>query len=107
MQRLTLTVERLKGVWITRKRGSSSRMNQYHSLLMIQWETVRFLKAYRTPTGLRAFARLYILVHPFFAGPYYAWVAGAGTGNDDSSWPFQTNLAFAIALSVFTGIMWK
>jgi len=60
--------------------------------------------SYRTPTGLRAFARLYILLHPLFVGPYYAWVAGAGRDNNVDSWPFQTSLGFAIALAIFTAV---
>jgi len=106
MQRLTLAVERLKEAGLPG--NEAARINQYHSLLMNQWETARFIKSYRTPTGLRAFARLFILIYPFFAGPYYAWVAGAGKQNDDNlnanNWPYQTNLAFAIALAVFTGV---
>lgn len=108
MQRLTLAVER------TKEAGSpgneAARINQYISLLMKEWETAKFIKVYRTPSGLRAFARLYILVHPFFTGPYYAWVAGAGqadalAGGDSSSyWPSQTNLAFAICLAIFTAV---
>ena len=72
---------------------------------------------YRTPYGLRAFARLYILLHGFFIGPYYAYIAGAHDSSWYSaevraersypeyvSWPFQTNVAFAAVLSVFTSI---
>jgi hypothetical protein len=106
MQRLTLAVER------TKEAGSpgneAARINQYHSLLMKEWETAKYIKVYRTPSGLRAFARLYILVHPFFTGPYYAWVAGAGQsdalGAGDAYWPSQTNLAFAICLAIFTAV---
>lgn len=102
MQRLTLAVERMKEAGLPG--NEAARINQYHSLFMIQWETARFIKGYRTPVGLRAFARLYILVYPFFAGPYYAWVAGAGIDDQTESWPPQANLGFAIALAVFTGV---
>jgi hypothetical protein len=102
MQRMSIAVERLKEAGLPG--NEAARINQYHSLLTKEWETARFIKSYRTPTGLRAFARLYILLHPVFVGPYYAWVAGAGRDNNVDSWPFQTSLGFAIALAIFTGV---
>ena len=103
MWRLSLGVERLKAVGLPG--NEAARMNQYLMLLMRDWENCRVIKGYRTPHGLRAFARLYILTHPFFIGPYYAWVAGAGRNLDElAGWPWQTNLAFAISLAVFTGV---
>jgi hypothetical protein len=101
MQRLSLAVERMKEAGLPG--NEAARINQYHSLLLKEWEMARFVKNYRTPTGLRAFARLYILVHPLFVGPYYAWVAGAGRDSSDN-WPFQTSLGFAIALAIFTAV---
>ena len=101
LQRLTLAVERMKEAGLPG--NEAARINQYHTLLMKEWEDARNIKSYRTPTGLRAFARLYILVHPLFAGPYYAWVAGAGLG-EDGTWPSQTSIAFAVCLAVFTGL---
>jgi hypothetical protein len=101
IQRLSLAVERMKEAGLPG--NEAARINQYHSLLLKEWEVVRCIKNYRTPTGLRAFARLYILVHPVFVGPYYAWVAGAGRDSSDN-WPFQTSLSFAIALAIFTAV---
>ena len=64
MQKLTLAVEALKEAGLSAT--EAARISQYHSLMMLKWEEARYIKAYRTPHGLRAFARLYILIHPFF-----------------------------------------
>eukprot|EP00793_Prasinoderma_coloniale_P004225 PRCOL_00006401-RA len=101
LSRLSLAVERMKAVGLPG--NEAARMNQYLMLLTKEFEQCRAIKGYRTPTGLRAFGRLYILTHPFFIGPYYAWVAGAGRV-EASQWPFQANLGFAIALAIFTGV---
>ena len=54
--------------------NESSRMRQYSCLTMRAWEKLRFIKRYRTPIATRAFARVYIFVHPIFWGPYYAYL---------------------------------
>ncbi len=45
----------------------------------------------------RVFSRVYIMLHPFIMGPYYAYIGGAGQAQGA-----QTNYAFAVMLAVFT-----
>ena len=49
---------------------------------------LRFIKHYRTPVSLRAFARIFILILPILYGPYYADLANS------------TNIGFSSAFSV-------
>jgi hypothetical protein len=51
---------------------------------------LRYLKDYRTPAGLRVFAKLFIMFTPIAFGPYYALVAKS------------TNLLYAIMLNIVT-----
>ena len=46
--------------------NESSRMRQYITLTMKAWENLRYIKRDRTPVATRAFARVYIFLHPFF-----------------------------------------
>ena len=34
--------------------------------------------------GMRVFARVYIVIHPFLYGPYFAWLAREARGGSDS-----------------------
>jgi hypothetical protein len=76
--------------------NEASRVNQYNCLLQIDFEALVMVKCYRTPNIARSFVRLMVLVCPIFYGPYFAWVSGIIGGGA------QTNLAFAIALTVLT-----
>eukprot|EP00038_Savillea_parva_P009531 m.184132 g.184132 ORF g.184132 m.184132 type:complete len:413 (+) comp16043_c0_seq1:85-1323(+) len=58
--------------------NEASRMRQYFTRLITSYEHLRSLKSYRTPLGIRAFARAFILLTPIVMGPYYAYLAGAG-----------------------------
>ena len=68
--RISLAVEELK--YAGQPGNESSRMRQYVTLTMRAWERLKFIKKYRTPIATRAFARVYIFLHPIFWGPYYA-----------------------------------
>ena len=70
--------------------GEATRIRAFESSILMSVEQLRALKEYRTPLGLRSFARLFILIIPIMFGPYYVTVALA------------TNLPFAIATSVVT-----
>jgi len=69
-QKLSMAVEELK--YAGQPGNESSRMRQYITLTMKAWENLRYIKRYRTPVATRAFARVYIFLHPFFWGPYYS-----------------------------------
>jgi len=70
--RISLAVEELK--YAGQPGNESSRMRQYITLTMKAWENLRYIKRYRTPIATRAFARVYIFLHPIFWGPYYAYL---------------------------------
>lgn len=55
--------------------GEASRLHQYHSYMQQRFEHLRQFKYYRTPQATRSFGRVYILVLPWFTGPYWAWMA--------------------------------
>ena len=65
--------------------NESSRLRQYVTLTMCAWEKLKFIKKYRTPIATRAFARVYIFLHPIFWGPYYARLVEQMVGDDDAS----------------------
>jgi hypothetical protein len=79
--------------------NEASRINQYHSILQIDFEALAMVKSYRTPNVSRSFVRIMVLVMPIFYGPYFAWVSGSIGGGA------QTNPAFAIALTIVTVIV--
>ena len=58
--------------------NEAARIRQFSNQLLIAWEGLRSIKRYRTPITTGAFARLFILIHPFLMGPYYAYIAGVG-----------------------------
>ena len=69
---MSLAVEELK--YAGPARNESSRMRQFMTNVMRAWENLKHIKRYRTPIATRAFARVYIFVHPIFWGPYYAYL---------------------------------
>ncbi|KAJ8908280.1 hypothetical protein NDN08_008371 [Rhodosorus marinus] len=73
LNRLSLAVEVLKARGLPAT--EASRVNQYNEQLCQVIETMRNIKSYRTPEGLRAFARLFIFIHAIFYGSYYAYLA--------------------------------
>ena len=95
--------------------NESSRIRQFTKEAHYAWENMRFLKTYRTPMATRAFARVYILIHPIFWGPYYAQLvsdilqdkAGGFTGDDVYDLPTYTRgctIFYACCMSVITSL---
>eukprot|EP00511_Aplanochytrium_stocchinoi_P002520 CAMPEP_0204826658 /NCGR_PEP_ID=MMETSP1346-20131115/4286_1 /ASSEMBLY_ACC=CAM_ASM_000771 /TAXON_ID=215587 /ORGANISM="Aplanochytrium stocchinoi, Strain GSBS06" /LENGTH=422 /DNA_ID=CAMNT_0051954763 /DNA_START=143 /DNA_END=1411 /DNA_ORIENTATION=- len=87
--------------------NEAARVNQYHWFLQARFERLRNFKWYRTPQPARSFGRLYILLIPWFYGPYYAWAAGlvvqvADDTNETETRTTGTTYAFAMVLSLFT-----
>lgn len=88
MHNLSLFTEKMKAEGLPA--GEATRIRAFESTVLNCVEQLRALKGYRTPLGLRSFARLFILVIPVMFGPYYVSVAIA------------TNLPFSIVTSVVT-----
>jgi hypothetical protein len=52
--------------------GEISRANQYLRSMMIEFERMRNILAYRTPVALRAYSRVFLNIFPVLFGPYFA-----------------------------------
>lgn len=52
-----------------------SRANQYMRQLIIEFEKMNNIAAYRTPLALRAYSRLFLNLFPLLFGPYFANIA--------------------------------
>ena len=72
--------------------GEKSRLTAFENSILQAYGQLKNIKDYRTPQGLRAFARIFILVTPLVFGPYYALVAQS------------TSLAWAICFSCVTSM---
>ena len=70
--------------------GESSRLHAFLNQLQVAFEQLYCIKVFRTPSGLRVFTRVFIVLTPWMQGPYYAQLA------------VSTNIAFAIVTSVLT-----
>jgi len=112
-QKLSLTTEILK--YAGMPGNESSRIRQFTKEAHNAWENMRFLKTYRTPMATRAFARVYILIHPIFWGPYYAQIvsdvlhdeAGGYTGAEIYDIPSYSKglvIFYACCMSVITSL---
>ena len=55
--------------------GEASRCNQYLSKMIVSVETIKHIYQYRTPTTLRAYADVFIILLPILYGPYFAETA--------------------------------
>lgn len=97
-QQLSLAVENMKALGLPGP--EASRIRQFAMIAQAHWEKLCMIKNYRTPQATRAFARIYILLHPFFFGPYYAYVAGSLAPRGSS----HTDEYFAMALSILTSL---
>ncbi|RHY69374.1 hypothetical protein DYB30_006612 [Aphanomyces astaci] len=75
--------------------NEASRINQYHWYIQARIDKLCHIKLYRTPQATRSFTRLCILALPLLYGPYYVYIATAGT----------TNFAFALTLSMATSLI--
>jgi hypothetical protein len=108
--RISLAVEELK--YAGQPGNESSRMRQYITLTMKAWEKLKYIKRYRTPIATRAFARVYIFVHPIFWGPYYAYLVEQMLNESDSGtnssaaipWHVACAYVYACALAVLTSL---
>jgi len=69
----------------------------YHQFLVRDIEKLHNIKEYRTPQGTRSFARVFILLMPWFYGPYFVWVT-------HSQSDAETGFTFALILATFTSI---
>eukprot|EP00121_Abeoforma_whisleri_P001999 Awhi_evm1s1789 len=94
-QRLNNTTEQLKFYGLSPP--ETSRLQQLNLVLQQTIGYLRNLKSYRTPYATRAFGRVYVLILPWFFGPYFGYVAG-----DD---PTLFSQIFAVVLAVFTFII--
>jgi hypothetical protein len=52
--------------------GEISRANQYISKMIIAFDNLRIIHAYRTPVTLRAYSKVFIYIFPIIYGPYFA-----------------------------------
>lgn len=55
--------------------GDASRPNQYISNLLVEFEKVRNVKAYRTPASLRAYADVFLNALPVLFAPHFAYLS--------------------------------
>jgi len=49
-----------------------SRLNQYLRSMIIEFERMRNILRYRTPTSLRAYSQIFLNIFPILFGPYFA-----------------------------------
>jgi hypothetical protein len=49
-----------------------SRVNQYLRAMIIEFEKMRNILKYRTPTSLRAYSQVFLNIFPILFGPYFA-----------------------------------
>ncbi|HEY9047040.1 MAG TPA: hypothetical protein VIN08_14145 [Ohtaekwangia sp.] len=52
--------------------GEFSRISQYVSKMIIAFDNLRIIHAYRTPVTLRAYSKVFIYIFPIIYGPYFA-----------------------------------
>ncbi|MCI0750939.1 MAG: hypothetical protein L0Y35_03815 [Flammeovirgaceae bacterium] len=52
--------------------SDTSRVNQYLSKMIIAFDNLKIIQAYRTPVTLRAYSKVFIYVFPIIYGPYFA-----------------------------------
>jgi ABC-type transport system involved in cytochrome bd biosynthesis fused ATPase/permease subunit len=52
--------------------GEISRVSQYVSKMIIAFDNLKIIHAYRTPITLRAYSKVFIYIFPIIYGPYFA-----------------------------------
>lgn len=52
--------------------GEISRVSQYVSKMIIAFDNMKIIHAYRTPVTLRAYSKVFIYIFPIIYGPYFA-----------------------------------
>lgn len=70
LSRLTM---QLRGYGV--QSGEVSRISQYVSKMIIAFDNLKVVHAYRTPVTLRAYSKVFIYVFPVLYGPYFASTA--------------------------------
>lgn len=95
VRRLSYAVEVMKENGLPA--NEASRINQYHQFYVRDIEKLHNIKEYRTPQGTRSFARVFIMLMPWFYGPYFVWVAHSQPNA-------ETGFVFALILSTVTSV---
>ena len=71
--RLSNSMEMLRDSGVS---GSEiSRCNQYMRAMMIDFERMRNISCYRTPTTLRAYSQVFLNIFPILFAPYFAFIS--------------------------------
>lgn len=52
--------------------GEVSRVSQYVSKMIIAFDNIKIIHAYRTPVTLRTYSKFFIYIFPVIYGPYFA-----------------------------------
>jgi hypothetical protein len=52
--------------------GEISRVSQYVSKMIIAFDNIKIIHAYRTPVTLRTYSKVFIYIFPIIYGPYFA-----------------------------------
>lgn len=52
--------------------GEISRVSQYVSKMVIAFDNMKIIHAYRTPVTLRAYSKVFLYIFPIIYGPYFA-----------------------------------
>lgn len=52
--------------------GEVSRVSQYVSKMIIAFDNIKIIHAYRTPVTLRTYSKVFIYIFPIIYGPYFA-----------------------------------
>lgn len=55
--------------------SETSRISQYVSKMIIAFDNLKIIHAYRTPITLRAYSKVFIYIFPVIYGPYFASTA--------------------------------
>src|SRR5690606_32725215 len=61
--------------------SETSRVNQYISKMIIAFDNLQVVHAYRTPITLRAYSKVFIYIFPIIYGPYFASTFGDFSAN--------------------------
>jgi hypothetical protein len=72
-QMSALTME-LRGTGV--QSGEISRVSQYVSKMIIAFDNMKIIHAYRTPVTLRAYSKVFLYIFPIIYGPYFASTVG-------------------------------
>jgi hypothetical protein len=90
LSNLSILVEEFKAAGLPA--NEASRIRQYTTQIADELQRLRLLKQYRTPVGLRALSRIFIIFLPWLFGPYYADLAVSAS--------IQFSITFSIVISI-------